>query len=67
MFKPSVEEMLSGKQSRYALVIAIARRAREISAESAENGVILTEKTVLTATEDFKNNKYTILVPEIND
>ena len=67
MFKASVEDMFSGKESRYALVIAVARRARDISAEYAEEGVILDEKPVLLAAEDFKENKYTILVPEIDD
>ena len=31
MYKPSIDDMLAGKQSRYSLVIAVAKRAREIS------------------------------------
>ena len=31
MYKPSIDDMLAGKQSRYSLVIGVARRAREIA------------------------------------
>ena len=67
MNKPSVRDMLSGKQSRYSLVIAVAKRAREITAEAELNGEIIGEKPVLLAIEDFKNDKYTILEPDAND
>lgn len=67
MYKPSVKDMLSGKQSRYALVIAVAKRARDIADTYMEEKSILEEKPVLLATEDFKNDKYEILEPEIND
>ena len=55
----SVDDMLSGKESRYALVIGVAKRAREI-----EQGIITDEKPVLLAIEDFKNHKYNLLEPE---
>ena len=61
MFKPSVDDMLAGKQSRYSLVIAVAKRAREISNEYKEKEILLDEKPVLLAVEDFKNHKYEIL------
>ena len=67
MYKPSVKDMLSGKQSRYALVIAVAKRARDIADTYMEEKSILEEKPVLLAAEDFKNDKYEILEPEIND
>ena len=35
MIKPSIEDMLSGKESKYALVIGVAKRAREIADELA--------------------------------
>lgn len=64
MRKPSVDDMLAGKQSKYSLVIAVAKRAREIAEELPEDSK---EKPVLLAIEDFKNHKYDILEPEIND
>ena len=60
----SVDDMLSGKESRYALVIGVAKRAREIAREFEEQGIITDEKPVLLAIEDFKNHKYNLLEPE---
>lgn len=60
----SVDKMLEGKESRYALVIGVAKRAREIARDFEKNGVITDEKPVLLAIEDFKNHKYNILEPE---
>lgn len=67
MFKPSIDDMLAGKQSRYSLVIGVAKRAREIADEYNERGEICDEKTVLLAVEDFKNHKYEIIEQDIND
>ena len=67
MYKASVKDMLEGRQSRYALVIAVANRAREISQKYIDDKVILEEKPVLLALEDFKQDKYNIYEPEIND
>ncbi|MGN0517572.1 MAG: DNA-directed RNA polymerase subunit omega [Acutalibacteraceae bacterium] len=64
MRKASVDDMLSGKQSRYSLVIAVAKRAREIAEKLPEDSK---EKPVLLAVEDFKEHKYEIYEPEIND
>ena len=60
----SVDDMLSGKESRYALVIGVAKRAREIAQEFEEQGIITDEKPLLLAIEDFKNHKYNLLEPE---
>ena len=60
----SVDDMLSGKESRYTLVIGVAKRAREIAQEFEEQGIITDEKPVLLAIEDFKNHKYNLLEPE---
>lgn len=64
MHLASVDDMLSGKESRYALVIGVAKRAREIAQEFEEQGIITDEKPVLLAIEDFKNHKYNLLEPE---
>ncbi|MBQ3692927.1 MAG: DNA-directed RNA polymerase subunit omega [Clostridia bacterium] len=67
MFKPSIDDMLAGKQSRYSLVIGVAKRAREISNDYNERGEICDDKPVLLAVEDFKNHKYEIIEQDIND
>ena len=67
MRRPSIDDMFSGKQSRYSLVIAVAKRAREITDELNKEGIIFTEKPVKLAIEDFKKHKYSILEPEVND
>ena len=67
MFKPSIEDMLAGKQSRYSLVIGVAKRAREISDDFNERGEICDDKPVLLAVDDFKNHKYEIIEQDIND
>lgn len=67
MYRPSVDDMLRNKRSRYSLVIAIAKRAREIAAEIEESGEISDDKPVLLAIKDFEEHKYNILEPEINE
>ncbi|MBQ6335985.1 MAG: DNA-directed RNA polymerase subunit omega [Ruminococcus sp.] len=64
MKRASLDDMLTGKESRYALVIGVAKRAREIADDFKEQGVITDEKPVLMAIEDFKNHKYNILEDE---
>ena len=59
--------MLKGRGSRYALVIGVAKRAREISQNFKDENVITDEKPVLLAIEDFKNHKYNILEPETDE
>ncbi|MBQ6153392.1 MAG: DNA-directed RNA polymerase subunit omega [Ruminococcus sp.] len=61
MKRVSIDDMLTGKESRYALVIGVAKRAREIAEGFKDEGVITDEKPVLLAIEDFKNHKYNIL------
>lgn len=67
MIKPSIDDMFSGRQSKYSLVIAVAKRAREIAAKIEKDNVITVEKPVNVAIADFKAHKYTILEPEVDD
>lgn len=67
MRRPSVDDMLQNRITRYSLVIAVAKRAREISAENSDKGIIVDEKPVLSAIRDFENHKYAILEPDVND
>ncbi len=67
MLKPTDIEELQGKHSRYAVVIGVAKRAREISEEAQNNGEIITEKTVSLAIDDFKNGECKLLVPDVEE
>lgn len=64
MYKPSIDDMLEGRQSRYSLVIAVAKRARDITDEYNEKGEICDDKPVLMAIDEFKAHKYEIIEEE---
>ena len=61
MKRVSLDDMLNGKESRYALVIGVAKRARKIADDFKDDGVVTDDKPVLLAIDDFKNHKYNIL------
>ena len=67
MQKQSIDEMLSGQKSKYSLVMGVAKRAREIADIADLNGQELLEKPVNLATKDFKDGKYELFEPEINE
>ncbi len=67
MIRASIDDMLSGKESRYALVIGVAKRAREIAQGFEDEGVVTAEKPVLLAIDEFKNHKFNILEPTDED
>lgn len=52
------------KQSRYSLVVAVAKRARDIASEAEFKGEILIEKPVNMAIRDFNNHKYKAVEPK---
>lgn len=58
MLKPTDIEQLKGKNSRYAVVIGVAKRARSIAQDAEDNGVVLTEKPVSMAILDFTEGDY---------
>lgn len=63
MLKPIVDSAIENVPSRYALVIGIAKRARQIVDEAEENGDILIEKPVGLAVEEFLDKGYAIVEP----
>lgn len=67
MHRLSIDDMISGKKSKYSLVIAVAKRARQIVDESIKSDKIIVEKPVNLAIEDFKQHKYFILELEVNN
>jgi DNA-directed RNA polymerase subunit omega len=50
--------------SRYSMVTAIARRAREIVNEAEENHHVVDGKPVTLAINDLLDGKYAVLEPE---
>ena len=60
MINIDLKPLLKGGISRYSLVVAVAKRSREIADEAKEKGEILVEKPVSLAVEDFLDEKYSI-------
>lgn len=67
MLAPNDIEELQGKNSRYAVVIGVAKRARQIAEEAEEKKEILVEKTVSLAIKDFKAGDCSIIVTNIEE
>ncbi|MDE7138413.1 MAG: DNA-directed RNA polymerase subunit omega [Ruminococcus sp.] len=61
MLRPAVNQIISKNESCYSLVIAVAKRAREISEELYEKGETLAEKPVKTAVEEIASGKCKIV------
>lgn len=63
MLRPAMSQISSKDHSYYAVVIAVAKRAREIADNLCENGLPLEEKPVKTAVDEFAKGLYTIIEP----
>ncbi len=61
MLRPAVSQILKSNESYYSLVIAVAKRARQIADELVENKETLEEKPVKTAVEEFAIGQYRII------
>ena len=64
MFNPDLKNVLKDHVSRYSLVTATAKLAREISDQALEDGEIMTEKPVSPALDELVEGKYVIDEPE---
>ena len=63
MFNPDLKKMLKDCNSRYSLVVGVAKRAREIRDEAVKNEVLLDEKSVSTAINEIYDGKYIVEEP----
>ena len=63
-FNPDLNGVLSNHLSRYSLVRATAKRAREIAEEAEENDIKLVEKPVSIAIDEIVNGEYRIIEPD---
>ena len=61
MLRPSSSQILKNGESNYSLVIAVARRARQILDDAFEEKVIIDEKPVKTAVEQFARAEYKLI------
>ena len=64
MFNPDLSGILQNNISRYSLVTATAKIAREIAMEAEAKGEPLTEKPVSIALEEILDGEYVIVEPE---
>ncbi|WP_101697800.1 DNA-directed RNA polymerase subunit omega [Clostridium minihomine] len=64
MLRPSPEAFSTPNLSQYSIVVAVAKRAREIADEAEKAGEILIEKPVDLAVRDFIQHKYKVILPE---
>ena len=64
MFNPDLKKHLKSCNSRYSLVVGVARRARDIRDEAIENEVVLDDKCVSLAINDVYDGKFIVEEPE---
>ena len=62
MLKPSENIITVPHKSTYSLVIAVAKRARQIAQKAEDEGLILTDKPV--DMQDFVQGKYFLIEPD---
>ena len=60
MLNPRDSYELNQMNSPYANVVAIAKRARQISEDAEKNHEIMAEKPLKLAIEEFVDNKYRV-------
>ena len=60
----NVDELFAGKQSKYALVVGVSKRARQLTQTFEEEGTIVEEKPVLLAIEEIRNHEINLVEPE---
>ncbi len=63
MLRPAVVQILKNNESYYSLVLAVAKRARQITDEALENKdkALLNIKPVKTAVDEFASGEYKII------
>ncbi len=64
MLNQDLSKVLTGHISRYSLVTATAKLAREISDKNLEDKVITTEKPVSDALDKLLDGSYKIIEPD---
>lgn len=60
MLRPSMQSMLKQGENYYSFVVAVAKRAREIAQEAEDQHILLEEKPVQKAVEEFAGGRHRI-------
>ncbi len=58
MSRPAASDLLSNNESTYSLVIAVAKRARQVAEELEAENLPQEEKPVKTAVREFSEGKF---------
>ncbi|MCD7847639.1 MAG: DNA-directed RNA polymerase subunit omega [Oscillospiraceae bacterium] len=61
MLRPSSSQILKNGESVYSLVVAVAKRAREIIDTAYDNKEVIDVKPVKTAVDQFANGEYRLI------
>ena len=61
MLRPAISQITTKNESSYSVVIGVAKRARQITEDLYNNGMVLEQKPVKTAVEEFAARKYFIV------
>lgn len=61
MIKPIADLILTPDKSRYSLVVAISKRARQIVDDAEKNHVILEDKPVEIAVQEYIHHKFRMI------
>ncbi len=61
MLRPAISEILKNNESYYSLVIAVAKRARQLSDEFVKEKSVVEEKPVKIAIDEFARGEYKII------
>lgn len=64
MLRPAINDILKDGQSYYSLVVAVAKRAREITEEAEQEHLVLVEKPVQISVKEFAEGKCKLLEKE---
>ncbi len=67
MLKPQIAQLLTESKSPYSLVVAIAKRSRDIAEEALEDKRILEDKPVNIAIDEFGAHKFRVVEREAQD
>ena len=61
MLRPAAVQILKNNESYYSLVVAVAKRAREITEEAADSKTVLNERPVKKAVDEFASGEYKLI------
>ena len=67
MMSPDLDRLLEGGISRYSLVAAVSKRAREIVDEANAENEIIEEKPISTAVQELLDKKYRIVEKYVDE